>query len=124
MALSPQVIFPAFLCQRYRLLGSLLTLLLKTVSQHDDPWTIEEPEQPERVWPEIDPYLPDILGTNKLLEVLGRNSRQILNQPHDPSHLLGLLAIQGIEELLNGTVASLSSIEPDFSIHAVMLTQM
>ena len=60
-------------------------------------------------------YLPEVLRTAQLLEVLPRDGFELLHEAKDPDDLLGLLAGERTEELLDREVPSGRPVEADLS---------
>lgn len=70
----------------------------------------------------LSPHLPEILGADELLKVLGRNGLKLFNQAQHPDNLLGLLGTKGVQKLFDRAVTSLCPVEVDLT-HPGRLTQ-
>src|SRR5947209_20509871 len=123
MFVSPAaIVLLALLGQRDLLAWSLFRLFCKATGEDQESTPVEETDEPEGVSPMLRAHLPEILGADKLLEVLGGDGLQFLDQAQYPDHFLSLLPTQRVKELLNRAVASLGPVEADFT-HLARVTQ-
>ena len=83
----------------------------------------EEAKYPKDATTELRTYFPNVLGVNQFLEVLAGHNVQFFNQAQYPYDFLGLLARQGVQELLDRAISGFGSIEVDCS-HTDMLAEM
>jgi len=70
----------------------------------------------------LSPYLPEAIGIDQLLEVLGGYRVQLFHQAQHPNHFLCLLTGESIKELLDRTVTGSGPVEVDLA-HPARLTQ-
>ena len=85
---------------------------------------VKEAEYPIDVGSILDSALPDLLCPDQLLEIGGRDNLQVFQKAEYPCHLLGHLAGQRIEKILDGAFPVFCPVEDDRSIHGYMLTCM
>jgi hypothetical protein len=72
----------------------------------------------------LDSALPYVLCPDQLLEMGGGDHLQVFQKAEHPCHLLGHLAGQGIEKILDGAFSVFCPVEDDRSVHGYMLTCM
>jgi hypothetical protein len=89
------------------LLTSRASALLRIAVHDPQLITIAEAENAECLPRTLSPDLPDLIGTNQLLQVRGRHPLQALDEAENPQHLLGILRSQPIEEVFDGALAGL-----------------
>ena len=70
----------------------------------------------------LSPDLPEPIGVDKLLEVLGGYGVQLFHQAQHPDYFLCLFTAESIKELLNRTVTGPGPVEVDLT-HLKRLTQ-
>ena len=101
---------------------NLVGFFHEATGKHQNLVLLEEADEPEDISPVLSSYLPEIIGSGELLEVLSRDDLEILDQTQYPDHLLRLLSAEPVEELLNGAVPSKGPVEVDLA-HSFRLTQ-
>ena len=74
---------------------------------------MEESQQTVADAAELDPDLPDVLGSNEFLEVLWRDHVDPFDQTENPSNLLCMLVAQFVEKLFHWATAGCGSVEFD-----------
>ena len=104
--------------------GRFHALFLKTVGQYNPRMAVKEAEYSVDVGSILDSALPDFLCPDQLLEIGGRDHLQVFKKAEHPCYLLGYLAGQRIEKILDGAFPVFCPVEDDRSVHGDMLTRM
>jgi hypothetical protein len=71
--------------------------------QDQEHWSVEESNQPVALATSLDSDFPELLSTNKLLQILFRHSVEPLNKTENPGYFLCMLIGQTVEEFLDWT---------------------
>jgi len=108
--------------RNFELLPWSLLRLLGKATYYPELRPVKKANQPEGVSAVLSPDLPEAIGIDKLLEVLGGHRVKLLYQTKHPDDLLGLLTVKGIKEFLGGAIAGLGPVEVDLA-HLERLTQ-
>ena len=100
----------------------LLGLFRKGVCENDKVTFLKKTENSKGVAAGVDPNLPNVISTNKLLKILFRYERQFANYFQHPNNLLELLRRKRFQETIYRTLAALGFVINYFPY--TMLTNM